>query len=303
MKRNRKLGESGSLRLQVAIALAAATMVAMLTGAFTSQPWASAGGDGPLHGISFAKGCVVPTIVGETYKCNFLIVNNIDDANDTLTVTSLVDVVHAHPADVSSGNVLPTLSLGFAGGASCNAGQTLCTLPADASIFTTSPLAFYTTDASDPNPLTDDALLTWQDLCTSGAQNCPNGDQTISTGSQSPLHSPTPPPTDTPTNTPTNTNTPTATNTSVRSTSTPSDREEPSSTPRAETATPRPPTPASTVAAATVVPPRPSGVTALPATGDGGNGSSGLLAALIAGGATFGALLAGSRLRSLRSSR
>lgn len=293
--------EAGTLKVQFAFALAAATAVALLAGVFTSQPWASAGNPNPLHGISFAKGCEVPTIVGETYKCGFLITNNLDQGPDTLTITSLVDVVHAHPADVNSGNVLPTLALGFLGGASCNGGQTQCTLPPGSSVFTTSPLAFYTTDASDPNPLTDDALLIWQDSCTSGVQNCPTGDQTISTGSQSPLYSPTPPPTNT------STNTPTATNTAVRSTSTPSNRSEPSNTPRAETATPRPntPTPASTVAGATVVPPtpRPSGVTALPSTGDGGSGGSGLAAALIAGVATFGVLLAGSRIRALRSTR
>ncbi len=304
MKRNlnRRRHEVGTLRLQIVAALAVSAAVAVLAGTFVSKPWVEAGVD-PLHGLSFAKGCTVPTIVGETYKCHFLITNNLDQGPDTLTITSLVDVVHAHPADVNSGNVLPTLTLGFLGGASCNGAQTLCTLPPGGSVYTTVPLAFYTTDASDPNPLKDDAVLMWQDTCSSGAKNCPTGDQTITTGSQSPLHTPTPTNTNTATNTPTNTNTPTSTNTAVRNTSTPSDREEKTNTPRAETPTPRPntPTPVSSVAPATVVPP--SGVTALPDTGGGGGGPSGLVAALIAGMSTMGALLVGGRIRAMRSPR
>jgi hypothetical protein len=283
------------LKLQIAVSLAAATAVAVVVGVLVSQPWAVA--QQPLHGISFAKGCDTPTVVGDKYRCHFEITNNLDQGPDTLTITSLVDVVHAHPVDVNSGNVLSTLTLGFTGGASCNATQTLCTLPPGSSIFTTAPLDFYTTDASDPSPLKDDALLIWQDTCSSGLQNCPNGDQTISTGSQSPLHTPTAPP---------STSTPTATNTTVRSTTTPSGgREEPSNTPRAETATPRPntPTAVSTVAQATVAPPRPVGVTALPSTGDGGSAGSGGVAGVIAGAATFGVLLAASRIRSMRAPR
>jgi hypothetical protein len=300
-KLNRRRREAGSLPLQIVAALAVSAAVAVLAGTFVSKPWASAQQD-PLHGLSFAKGCLAPTIVGQQYRCNFLITNNLDQGPDTLTVTSLVDVVHAHPADASSGNVLTTLSLGFLGGASCNGGQTVCTLPPGGSVYTTAPLAFYTTDATDPNPLEDDAVLTWQDSCSSGAKNCPSGDQTITTGSQSPLYTPTPTETNTPTNTPTNTSTPTKTNTPARSTSTPTDRKEKTSTPRAETPTPRPNTPApvSSVAPATVAP---SGVTALPDTGEGGGGSSGLIAALIAGMSTMGVLLVAGRIRSLRSPR
>ena len=62
--------------------------------------------------------------------------------------------------------MLPTLSLGFTGGASCEAGQTKCTLPPGSGIITTAALAFYTTDADDPNPLTDQAVLTWQACAT-----------------------------------------------------------------------------------------------------------------------------------------
>jgi hypothetical protein len=308
--------ERGRLPLQVALAFAISTAVALVAGSLTSQ-WASAGNPNPLHGISFAKGCVVPTIVGDTYKCNFLITNNVDQASDTLTITSLVDVVHANPSDVSSGNVLSTLDLGFLGGASCNGPQTQCTLPVGASIFTSSPLEFYTTDATDPNPLTDDAVLTWQDTCSSGAVNCPVGNQTITTGSQSPLYTQTPTntptdvPTDTPTNTPTATVTPpnTATNTpppsnTPRVTNTPPSRREPSNTPRPSN-TPPPPTPVSSVAPATVAPPTqvPGGIT-LPPAGDGsGGGGTGMLVGLLAGIATFGLLLVMGRARMLRAGR
>jgi hypothetical protein len=141
-----------------------------------------------LHGIGFVKGCVSPTSITQPYACSYAIFNNSDTGNeviaDTLTITSLVDVVHADPSDVSSGNILPSLNLSFSGGASCNVGQTQCTLPPGSSI-SASPYSFYTVDSSDPNPLTDTATLTWQDTCSSGANNCPVGNQTSTAGSQS----------------------------------------------------------------------------------------------------------------------
>jgi hypothetical protein len=298
MKTNLRRREHGRFPVQLAMAFAISAAVALLAGTLASQPQASAGVEfDPLHGISFTKGCVAPTIVGDPYRCNFQILNNVDEGPDALTITSLVDVVHASPSDVSSGNVLPTLSLGFTGGASCNVAQTLCTLPPGSKIQTTASLAFYTTDTNDPNPLTDDALLTWQDLCTSEVQNCPVGDQTITTGSQSPLI------TNTPTNTSIpNTSTPTATST-PRKTSTPSDREE--NTPRPNTSTPVPntTTPVSSVAPATVAPTQvPGGTITLPDAGDGGSGP-GVLVGLIAGIGTFGLLLVMGRVRSMRLPR
>ena len=52
---------------------------------------------GPFHGIAFAKGCESPVNVGGQYTCGFAVANNIDQAADTLTVTSIVDTVHAAP--------------------------------------------------------------------------------------------------------------------------------------------------------------------------------------------------------------
>ena len=41
------------------------------------------------------KGCVSPTQVGQPYTCTYTIRNDIDDAQDTLTINSLIDTVHA----------------------------------------------------------------------------------------------------------------------------------------------------------------------------------------------------------------
>ncbi len=173
----------------------------------------------PLHGIGFAKGCNSPVTVGYPYQCNVLTINNVDSAGDTLTITSLVDVVNSGGGPVTSGNLLPSLSLSFSGGSSCAPGQTICTLPAGSSISTNAPFSFYTVQSTDPNPLTDTATLTWQDLCTSAAPNCPVGNQSATAGSSAVVQTPTPTPTNTPTNTPTatptKTNTPTATPTQI----------------------------------------------------------------------------------------
>ncbi len=61
------------------------------------------------HGISFTKGCVSPTQIGQPYTCTYSIRNKVDDAQDTLTINGLVDVVHAAGGDVSSGNVFSSL--------------------------------------------------------------------------------------------------------------------------------------------------------------------------------------------------
>ena len=107
----------------------------------------------------------------------------------------------------------PTV-LTLGGGATCNVGQTLCTLPFGASVTLT--FTFYNVQPGDPNPLTDTATLTWQDTCSDGTPtpNCPQ-DQALHTqaGCRSEVQTPTPTPTNTftPTPTPTNTATPTAT--------------------------------------------------------------------------------------------
>ena len=108
--------------LLVAFAGAVATTVL-----FAMAPW-SASGAGEVHGIGFAKGCNSPTTVGAPYVCHFVILNNSDTAGDTLTINSIVDTVHPTAGDVVSANLLPSAVLTFTGLASCNVGQTLCTL-------------------------------------------------------------------------------------------------------------------------------------------------------------------------------
>lgn len=39
------------------------------------------------HGIAFTKGCMSPTPVGQPYTCTYSIRNNVDEAQDTLTIT------------------------------------------------------------------------------------------------------------------------------------------------------------------------------------------------------------------------
>src|SRR5436190_16058579 len=135
----------------------------------------------PQHGIAFLKGCQSPRSVGQKTLCDFSIVNSIDP--DTLTITSIVDVVHSSPTDDSTGNILADLQFEFTGGAHCNdtdpvptIPRTVCTLPPGSSISTTTPFAFHTitgADAANANPLVDEAQLTWQDTCDSQAPNCP----------------------------------------------------------------------------------------------------------------------------------
>ncbi len=178
-------------------------------GLLAAAPWASAAS--PFHGIGLAKGCTSPIVIGQLYTCDVLTINNVDTGPDTLTITSIVDVVHAGAGDQTSGNLLPTLSLTFTGGASCAPGQTICTLPPGSSISTLTPYGFYFAQSTDPNPLTDTIHLTWQDLCTSLALNCPIGDQMATAGSSAVLVTATPTATATATSTATPTSTATAT--------------------------------------------------------------------------------------------
>ncbi|MFM8971516.1 MAG: hypothetical protein ACKOOG_02510, partial [Actinomycetota bacterium] len=144
------------------------------------------------HGIGFLKGCVSPTALGAKTACTFTVRNNVDTGPDTLTVTSIVDVVKAAGGDDNAGNILPSLSFTFTGGSYCNGGQTLCTLPPGSSM-TSAPFLYHTVttaDVTSANPLVDQATLTWQDTCNSGAANCPIGDQTSTTSSQTTLQAP-----------------------------------------------------------------------------------------------------------------
>jgi hypothetical protein len=157
------------------------------------------------HGISFTKGCTSPVTVGSPYKCSFAIRNNVDDAHDTLTINSLVDVVHSAGGDVSSGPVFSTLKLdNFGSSATCSGGSlsgtgtvadpwtgaTLCTLPFGSRIIVHST-SHYTVQAGDlalPNSkLTDSANLTWHDVCNdpaeTGNSNCNPNPPTVGAAS------------------------------------------------------------------------------------------------------------------------
>ncbi|MGD0764715.1 MAG: hypothetical protein ABR978_00195 [Dehalococcoidia bacterium] len=192
----------GLAGVRVRAAVAFVVGCAMIAGMMLSS---TSGQAAELHGISFLKGCNSPTVVGQPYICTFQAQNTVDTAHDTLTITSVVDIVHAFAGDVTSTNLLPTpTTLTLGGGATCNVGQTLCTLPFGASVSLT--ISYYNVAPGDPNPLTDTATLTWQDTCDQSPQpsNCPLG-QTLHTqaGSQSEVQTPTPTPTNTPTATPT----------------------------------------------------------------------------------------------------
>src|SRR5262249_12810542 len=108
-------------------------ILVILVGVLTILPVAHAEA-APVHGIGLFKGCASPTTVLQKTQCNFTITNSIDP--DTLTITSLTDIVHAAGGDDNAGNILPLLTLSFSGGASCNSGNALCTLPKGAKIST-----------------------------------------------------------------------------------------------------------------------------------------------------------------------
>jgi hypothetical protein len=166
----------------------------------------SAGGQ-PIvnHGISFTKGCASPTQVGQPYSCTYTIRNTVDDAQDTLTINGLVDVVHSAGGNVNSGNVFSSLQFVIGAGApTCTGGSgngspgspftgaTLCTLPFGSQL-NVQPFSFYTVQAADFNlpghALTDSAELTWHDLCNdpagTGNSNCNANPPPVGAGSQS----------------------------------------------------------------------------------------------------------------------
>src|SRR5262245_49106386 len=88
----------------------------VLAGAFAMAGVGGAGArpvflmDDVQHGISFTKGCTSPTAIGAPYSCSFSVQNNVDEAQDTLTMNGLVDVVHSAGGDVNSGNVFSTVA-------------------------------------------------------------------------------------------------------------------------------------------------------------------------------------------------
>src|SRR5262245_47380673 len=149
------------LTVLVGIVGAAIALTAMLT--------APAGAADTQHGISLTKGCVSPTQIGQPYVCTFSVRNTLDEAQDTLTINSLVDVVQAQGGDVRSGNGLGQVQLvigpfaqGFntpptcagpslSGNGSAESpwtGATSCTIPYGSRI-NVNPFSFYTVKAAD----------------------------------------------------------------------------------------------------------------------------------------------------------
>jgi hypothetical protein len=148
---------------------------------------------GPVaHGISFTHSCVSTTPIGQPYACTYSVLNNVDEAQDTLTFTGLDDTVVSAGGPVSSGNVmsslrfvigafLPTFSTppyctgGIGTGSDGDPfrsapGNPLisCSLPFGSRL-DVQPFLFYTVQAADftllGHLLTDDAELTWHDGC------------------------------------------------------------------------------------------------------------------------------------------
>src|SRR4051812_44827117 len=165
------------------------------------------------HGIVVTKGCFSPTQIGQPYSCTYTVRNSNDDAQDTLTIESLVDLVHSAGGDVSSGNVLSKLSLtvgpfspaGFNSPPTCTGptmtgngsaatpwvGATQCTLPFGSRI-NVGAFSFYTVKAVDFNLaghiLSDEVSLGWHDLCNdpakTGNSNCNPDPPTVGAASQ-----------------------------------------------------------------------------------------------------------------------
>src|SRR5262249_8496617 len=62
--------------------------------------------DNVQHGIGFTKGCDSPTAIGQPYSCSFTVRNVVDEANDTLTISNLIDTVQSSAGDVVSTNIV-----------------------------------------------------------------------------------------------------------------------------------------------------------------------------------------------------
>ena len=173
---------NGVLRATVRVTVLGAVMMAFF-GVFASGAMAA----DVQHGIGLTKGCTSPTKIGDPYTCSYTVRNALDEAEDTLTISSLVDVVHAASGEVSS-NIIGAAQIttttdatgAIPSGATCVAaagngvfptpytGVTSCTLPFGSRV---NVLGFshYTVAALDfalPNhQLRDEAFLTWHDLC------------------------------------------------------------------------------------------------------------------------------------------
>nr|MBP8305170.1 hypothetical protein [Phycisphaerae bacterium] len=140
------------------------------------------------------KGTTSPRELGQHYISSYKIKNVLDEAGDTLIVTSLQDTLHSHAVgDITSPNILTVLTWNLDHYVDEQAywdGATLV-LPAGAEawsseyVFEASPGVPYTVTIEDAvvGFLDDDVEIIWRDLCDGpGSDDCPLGDGSQTTG-------------------------------------------------------------------------------------------------------------------------
>src|SRR5580765_1973558 len=194
------LNEGEATKMRRSVGLRALYGALFVVGMLTFGIAGASSADDTQHGISFTKGCTSPTKIGNPYACSFTVRNILDEAQDTLTVNGLIDVVHSAGGDVGAGNNLlgsvqittTTPPTGATqSGSTCAAamgtgtvgnpyvGVTSCTLPFGSRVnvlsfshYTVQPLDF----ALPSHQLRDDASLSWHDVCNdpagTGNTNC-----------------------------------------------------------------------------------------------------------------------------------
>ena len=160
-----------SLRLTILFAM----LVAMGL-VFTPSAW----GLSCFHGITLLKNASSPVVVGNPYYAAYFIANA-DSNGNTEHVTSLTDTVHASGGDVTSANLLDTLTWTFTGGGS-SIGPSHMSLPPGATA-ESAPYSHYTTVTNDfflaNHKLPDQVTILWHNVCNNDANSgCNNCDST-----------------------------------------------------------------------------------------------------------------------------
>jgi len=138
----------------------------------------------PFHGITLQKACQLTTPIGQPLECAYQ-VTNADDNSESITISTLTDVVHASGGNVSSGNIRGSLTWTPSGGASCSAAS--CILPSTGAKITSSFNSFYTVQAGDflidpvTHTLDDEVAVGWSEpVCVH--RGCPVGPKIATTG-------------------------------------------------------------------------------------------------------------------------
>ncbi len=137
-----------------------------------------------LHGIGTAKG-TEPSLVsiGDEYCSVYRIQNDQDDANDTIVIIDVCDVIHASGGDVPSGNIIEVVTWTFNGGATQDGGTGDITLPPGASVDNeANPYCsgYFVTEADFfldvSHVLQDTVTVIWFDtcFCSADANSDPN---------------------------------------------------------------------------------------------------------------------------------